>query len=77
MARKPRPYLSEVTGKEWALVAPYLKLMRKLRPSASTACRHPKRAAERWTQQIVVRLPQAKRGFVLPSRRCVVGWNFT
>ena len=39
MARKPRPYPSDVTDEEWALVAPYLTLMREDAPQREHSLR--------------------------------------
>lgn len=39
MARKPKPYPSDVTDEEWALVAPYLTLMREDAPQREHSLR--------------------------------------
>lgn len=33
-----KPYPTDVSGEEWAFVAPYLTLVRQDAPSASTTC---------------------------------------
>jgi len=69
MARKPYP--SDVTDDEWSFVVPYLTLMREDAPQREHRLREVFNGL-RW----IVRLPHAKRGFVLLPRRWVVERSF-
>jgi transposase len=75
MSRKAYP--SEVPDDEWAFVAPYLTSVEVAFVDQGYTGDDPKNdAREAGIQWIVVKLPEAKKGFVLLPRRWVVERSF-